>query len=93
MLFRSALAEVTLADDLTYKPLDEEGEATYPITSPTYVLVRTRYADQRSVDLVTAYFRFILTDGQDIAVRSGYARLPDSIRDRALTQLDKIAVT
>lgn len=89
----AALAEVTLADDLTYKPLDEEGEATYPITSPTYVLVRTRYADQRSVDLVTAYFRFILTDGQDLAVRSGYARLPDSIRDRALTQLDKIAVT
>lgn len=88
----AALAAVTLADDLTYKPLDAGGDEAYPITSPTYLLVRTRYADQRSVDLVTAYLRFILTKGQDVALQSGYARLPDSIRDRALAQLDKIAV-
>ena len=88
----AALAAVTVADDLTYKPLDAAGDETYPISSATYILVRTRYADQRSVDLVTAYLRFILTEGQDLALQSGYARLPDSIRERALAQLDKIAV-
>ncbi len=86
----AALTEATVADDLTYKPLDEEGAATYPITSPTYVLVRTRYADRQTADLVSGYLKYILTDGQDLAIQSGYARLPDGIRDRALAQLDKI---
>lgn len=88
----AALAEVTLAGDLTYKPLDADGEASYPITAPTYVLVRARYADRRTVDLMTAYLTYILTDGQELAAQSGYARLPDAIRQRALAQLDNIAV-
>ncbi len=87
----AALAEVSLADDLTYKSLDQEGDATYPITSPTYVLVRTHYADQRTAELVSACLRYILTDGQALAVQSGYARLPDAIRERSLAQLDRIA--
>lgn len=88
----AALAAVKINDDLTYKPLDAEGAGVYPITSPTFLLLRTNYKDQRSVDLITAYVRFILTDGQELALQAGYARLPDTIREAALAQLDKIVV-
>jgi phosphate transport system substrate-binding protein len=89
----AALAGVTAKDDLTYQPLDAEGSASYPITTPTYILVRTAYKDRQTADLVIGFLTHILTKGQDIAARTDYARLPEQLRLEALAQLDKITVT
>ena len=88
----AALAEVTFADDLTYQPLDASGPSSYPLTAPTFVLARTSYRDRRTADLVVGFLTYILTDGQDLAVEADYARLPESLRQRALAQLDQITV-
>lgn len=86
----AALSQVSFTDDLTFQPLDAEGASSYPLTSATYVLVRTTYPDQRTADLVKAFVAYILNEGQDLAVQVNYARLPEPLRIRALAQLDQI---
>ena len=88
----AALSEVTFSDDLTYQPLDADGPSSYPLTAPTFVLVRTSYRNGRTADLVVGFLTYVLTDGQDIAVEADYARLPEPLRQRALAQLDQIKV-
>ena len=88
----AALSEVTANDDLTYDPLDVDGAASYPLTAPTYALVRSTYRDQQTADLVVGFLTYVLTEGQDLAVRAEYAGLPEPLRLQAPAQLDKIAV-
>jgi len=79
-----------VADDLTYDPLDASGPDAYPITAPTYVLVRANYADPAKAELVRAFLTYLLTDGQQLAPEVHFAPLPDSLRERALARLDQI---
>ena len=88
----AALAQSPPEPDLTYQPLDAAGVDSYPITAPTYLLVRITYRDQPTADAVKGFVRFVLTDGQTLAGTVNYAKLPETLRVQALAQLDKIGV-
>ena len=88
----AALSQVVINADLTFQSIDADGEASYPLTAPTFVLVRSTYSDRQTADLVAGFLTYILTDGQDLAARMEYARLPEALRQQALVQLDKITV-
>jgi phosphate transport system substrate-binding protein len=77
-------------DDLTYNPLNASGATAYPITSPTYLLLKTKYDDATKANLVKAFVRYVLTDGQGIAKDVNFASLPSSLQQKALAQLDKV---
>jgi phosphate transport system substrate-binding protein len=79
-----------VADDLTYSPINVDGQAAYPITSPTYLLIKPKYDDPQKAALVRGFVRYMLTDGQSIAKDTNYAPLPSSLQQKALAQLDKI---
>jgi phosphate transport system substrate-binding protein len=87
----AALAGAELDDDLTYDPLDGPGADAYPITAPTYLLVRTRYGDAGTRDAVVSYVRWLITDGADAYAASlGYAPVPGSFRTAAFAALDRV---
>jgi phosphate transport system substrate-binding protein len=88
----AALEGAVVNDDLTINPLDAAGDAAYPITSPTYVLVRTSYADQAKADSVKGYVTFLITDAQDLAAELSFARISDALVTKGLAQLDKVKV-
>lgn len=88
----AALEGATVNADLSYDPLDASGDGAYPITSPTYLLVRTSYADQKTVDNVRGFITFLLTDGQDLAKDVSYTKLSSDLQERALAQLEQIKV-
>lgn len=88
----AALAGAVVAEDLSYDPLDADGAEAYPITAPTYLLVRTTYADQATLDNVKGFITYLLTEGQDLAETVSYAKLPDELREQALAQLEKPTV-
>ena len=88
----AGLAGATVNADLSYDPLDATGADAYPITAPTYLLVRTSYADQTTLDNVVGFVTYVLTEGQALAEQVGFAKLPDSLREKALAQLEKITV-
>ncbi len=88
----AALSRVVAKPDLTFQLLDTDGPSSYPLAAPTFVLVRTTYPDRQTADLVTGFLTYVLNEGQDLAERTEYARLPETLRRQALAQLDKITV-
>ena len=90
----AALAGATLNDDLTYNPLNAPGAHSYPITAPTYILVRPTYDDPEVGAAVKGFLTWLLSDpvSIEIAHEEGYATLPDSIRQKALAQIESVTV-
>jgi phosphate transport system substrate-binding protein len=86
----AAIAGAEVKDDLTYNPLNADGQAAYPITSPTYLLIKPKYDDPEKAALVKGFVRYLLTDGQSIAKDVNFAALPSGLQQKALAQLDKI---
>jgi phosphate transport system substrate-binding protein len=86
----AALEGAEVNDDLTYDPLDADGADAYPITAPTYVLVYETYSSEATVESLHTWLRFVLTEGQDLAAGVDFARLPPTLRDRAMAQVDRI---
>lgn len=90
---RAALAGAEPGDDLTYDPLNGPGAGAYPITAPTYLLVRESYSDADQGAAVVAFVAWLVTDGADThAADLGYAPLPESFRTRVLEALETVRV-
>lgn len=76
-------------DDLSYNPLNAAGPDAYPITAPTYILIRTEYEDDAVAQAVKDYVEYLLTDGQDLAADAHFAALPDSLQQQAMDALNE----
>lgn len=87
---KAAVEGATVKDDLTYNPLDAAGEAAYPITSPTWVIVYAKQTDKAKGEVLKGYLNFLLTDGQALADSVDFAALPDKVQQQAVKQLDKL---
>jgi phosphate transport system substrate-binding protein len=87
---KAALAGATVKDDLSYDPLNAAGADSYPITSPTFILVRTRYDDAKKAEAVKGFLDYLLNEGTKLAEEVNFAPLPDALKTKALAQLDKI---
>jgi phosphate transport system substrate-binding protein len=78
--------------DLTYDPINAEGAAAYPITSPTWILVYRDQTDAAKGRALKGWLTFIYGDGQKLAARVGYAGLPKGLLKQAKAQLEKITL-
>ena len=87
----AALEGAEVKDDLTYNPLNAAGAATYPITAPTYILVKPSYTDAAKGKLVKGFVKWILTEGQALAEGANYAKLPTTLQQKAVTTLETIS--
>jgi phosphate transport system substrate-binding protein len=86
----AALEGAEIKDDLSYNPLNASGATAYPITSPTYILVKTKYTDPAKAALVKGFLKFLLSsEGQGLAKDVDFAALPQSLHDKALAQIEK----
>jgi phosphate transport system substrate-binding protein len=88
---KAAVAGATVADDLTYNPINTSGATVYPITAPTYLLVHRTYSDTKIRANVKAFLHWLLTDGENLAGGVNFASLPADLQTKALAQVDKIS--
>jgi phosphate transport system substrate-binding protein len=86
----AAAAGAEVAADLTYNPLDAPGDAAYPITSPTWILVMKTQSSAAKAALLKDYLKYVLTTGQSAAESVLYAKLPADLAQKAVDQLDQI---
>jgi phosphate transport system substrate-binding protein len=84
----AALDGATVEEDLSYNPLNAAGAEAYPITAPTYILIRTEYEDPNVAAGVKEFVNYLLTDGQALAAENNYAALPTSLQEQALEALN-----
>ena len=87
---QAALEAATIAPDLTYNPLNSDGEGAYPITAPTWLLVIAEQSDAAKAETLRTYLRYLLTTGQQVAAATGYVALPEALAADALAQIDEI---
>jgi len=88
----AAVASATVADDLTYSPLNEPGADAYPITSPTWIIVYEKQTDKKKGEALKNFLTFVLNDGQKLAAGVNYAELPASLQQKAIAQLSKLQI-
>ena len=88
----AALAGVEIKPDLSYSPLWADGEESYPITAPTWILAYTNQTDKAKGEALKAFLRYIYGDGQELAAEVNYAKLPDSLKEKALAQVNALVI-
>ena len=81
-----------MKDDLTYSALDTAGDAAYPITASTYVIVYQKQPDATKGKNVKGWLTYLLTEAQALAPKVDFAPLPDATRAKAVAQLDKLQI-
>lgn len=87
-----ALEAATVADDLTFNPINAKGQGAYPITAPTWILVRQQQTDKTKGDALKAYIKYILDNNEQLTSSTNYAALPSSLKDKAESQLDQLQI-
>jgi phosphate transport system substrate-binding protein len=88
----AAVLGAKISPDLSYDPINAPGAKSYPITSPTWILV---YEKQSSHDTGTAlkdFLSYIYSDGEGMAKSAGYAPLPAALIAKAQGQLGKLQI-
>jgi ABC-type phosphate transport system substrate-binding protein len=88
----AAVGASTVAADLTYSPLNQPGADAYPITSPTWIIVYANQTDATKGAALKSFLSFVLNDGQALAEGANFAKLPESVRQKAVAQLAKLQI-
>jgi phosphate transport system substrate-binding protein len=78
--------------DLTYDPINSDGAAAYPITSPTWIIVYTDQTDAAKGNAIKGFLNYIYGPGQLDAPKVDYAGLPKGLLKQAKAQVNKITV-
>ena len=86
----AAAAGATVAEDLTFSAVWADGDAAYPITAQTWIIVYANQTDKAKGEAAKAFIDFLLTDGQTFAKDVNYAPLPADLATKAIAQLDMI---
>ena len=84
----AGLEGAVVNDDLSYNPLNAAGPEAYPITAPTYILIRTDY-DAETGAMVKEFLTWLLTDGQALAAENNFAALPEGLAQQALDAVNE----
>jgi phosphate transport system substrate-binding protein len=87
----AALAQATISANLTYDPINAPGSTSYPITSPTYMIVVPTQLTPGKSTLVKAFLTYILSAaGQQLATANNYAPLSPNLDQSATAQLSQL---
>ena len=88
----AALAATKPNADLTYNPLWADGDASYPIAAPTWIIVYKNQTDKAKGTAIRVWLDYVLTEGQKTAPTLDYAALPADILKGAKDQLSKLVI-
>lgn len=86
----SALANITLPDNLRAFDGDPAGDASYPIVTYSYLLSKGRYDNPALSQAIKDFFQWCATDGQPFAVELGYVALPADVAARVTQAITTI---
>ena len=81
---------IQVEDNLLFSAINAKGDAAYPITYQTWVIVYAKQTDAAKRAALESYLKYLLGDGQKLLPGLDYAPLPKSLQTKALAQVDKI---
>jgi phosphate transport system substrate-binding protein len=66
------------------------GDDSYPISSFTWLYLRTKSADARHAIALADLLSWIYTDGQQLAAREGYSQLPQPLLNKVKSRINSL---
>jgi phosphate transport system substrate-binding protein len=81
---------IDVKDDLTFVSVNAKGDASYPITAPSWCMAYVKQSDKAKGGALKQYFKYLVTDGQAKLQGLQFAPLPKALQDKASAQVDKI---
>lgn len=81
---------IEVKDNLVFSSVNAKGEAAYPVTGQSWVIVYAKQSNGAKGAALKAYLKYLLTDGQAYLADLDFAPLPKTLQERALAQLDKL---
>ena len=85
----AAAAGVKMPKDFKVSITDAEGEASYPISTFTWLLVYEKNAGDKGA-VLKDFLKWMLKDGQAMASALGYAPLPDSVNSMVAKAIEAV---
>ncbi|HEX3759996.1 MAG TPA: phosphate ABC transporter substrate-binding protein PstS [Kofleriaceae bacterium] len=83
---------IEVKDNLLFSALNAKGDASYPLTYQSWVIVYAKQADKAKGTALKGYLKYLIGDGQKFLKGLDFAPLPRSLADKAMKQLDKVVV-
>ena len=83
---------IDVKDNLLFSAVNARGDAAYPITYQSWVIVYARQTDHARGTALRSYIKYLVTDGQAQLEGLDFAPLPRGLAAKAVAQLDKIQV-
>lgn len=81
---------IEVKDNLIFSSVNAKGDASYPITGQSWVIVYAKQTDKAKAAALKSYLKFLLTEAQGELAALDFAPLPKSLQDKALAQLEKL---
>ena len=81
---------VDVKDNLVFSAVNAKGDAAYPVTGQSWIIVYAKQTDAGKAGALKAYLNYMLTDGQKLLEPLDFAPLPKALADKAVAQIDKI---
>jgi phosphate transport system substrate-binding protein len=75
----AAAASVDVPDDFRLSITNPSGDAAYPISSYTWLLIPASFQDASKREVIVDFLKWMLTTGQGMAPALQYAQLPSSV--------------
>jgi phosphate transport system substrate-binding protein len=86
----AAAAAKFIPEDFRVSITNPEGKAAYPISSFTWLLIPSKFADVSKRDVVKDFLKWALTDGQKYAEGLSYAALPKEVVAKEMKAIAQI---
>ena len=86
----AAGAAKDMPDDFRVSITNAPGNASYPISTFTWLLVPQKFSDASKRDAIKGFIKWALTDGQGYTEALSYAKLPKEVVAKETKAIDKI---
>jgi len=86
----AAMATATIPDDFRFSMVNAPGDAAYPISGATWLLVYSEQKDPAKGQKLVQFLKWAYTDGEKLAAALDYAPLPAAVQQRALDRVNSI---
>ena len=86
----AAGAAKDMPDDFRVSITNAPGNASYPISTFTWLLVPQKFSDASKRDAIKGFIKWALTDGQGYTEALSYAKLPREVVAKETKAIDKI---
>jgi phosphate transport system substrate-binding protein len=83
---------IEVKENLLFSAVDPKGDAAYPITYQSWVIVYAKQSDHAKGTALKSYIKYLVSEGQAQLKPLDFAPLPKSLGDKAVAQVDKIQV-